>query len=103
MQAEGDNSDCVLKPVKLYDHPFADEFPGNSFIVLCEVYNKNGSPHKSNTRARLVRLAEEFKDSEMWFGIEQEYVIMDTKTERPCGWPEKGFPPPQGRTMQQLR
>ena len=97
MQAEGDNSDCVLKPVKLYDHPFANEFAGNSVIVLCEVYNKDGSPHKSNTRAKLVELAEQCEDSEMWFGIEQEYVFMDPKTERPYGWPEKGFPSPQGR------
>ena len=97
MQAEGDNSDCVLKPVKLYNHPFGNDFSGNSLIVLCEVYNKDGSPHKSNTRAKLVELAEQYKDSEMWFGIEQEYVFMDPQTERPYGWPEKGFPSPQGR------
>ena len=97
MQAEGNNSDCVLKPVKLYNHPFGNDFSGNSLIVLCEVYNKDGSPHKSNTRAKLVELAEQYKDSEMWFGIEQEYVFMNPETENPYGWPEKGFPNPQGR------
>ncbi len=97
LQADGDDSDCILKPVKLYDHPYTGEFPGSSFIVLCEVYNKDGTPHKSNMRAKLVELANRYEESEMWFGIEQEYVFMDPKTRRPYGWPENGFPPPQGR------
>jgi len=87
MQADGDNSDCVLKPVKIYGEN----------IVLCEVMNPDGTPHESNTRAKLRKLAEEYKNSEMWFGIEQEYVFMNPETKRPFGWPETGFPDPQGR------
>tara|TARA_R110001583_G_scaffold40068_1_gene128271 strand:+ start:3562 stop:4644 length:1083 start_codon:yes stop_codon:yes gene_type:complete len=96
-QADGDSSDCVLKPVRIYNHPFNERFFGKSYVVLCEVYNTDGTPHRTNTRSKLVEIAEEYNDSEMWFGIEQEYVFMNPKTERPYGWPEKGFPNPQGR------
>ena len=85
MQAEGDNSDCILKPVKIY----------GGTIVLCEVMNPDGTPHKSNTRAKLREVVNEELD--MWFGIEQEYVFMNPETKRPFGWPETGFPDPQGR------
>ena len=92
MQAEGDSSDCVLKPVKVYNGKMY-----GSNIVLCEVMNVDGTPHSSNTRSKLVELEDEHKNQEMWFGIEQEYVVMDPKTNRPFGWPESGYPPPQGR------
>ena len=97
MQAPGENSDCILTPVKLYKNPCDSFFYSNAYIVLCEVMNPDGSPHASNKRSKLRSLAEENKASDMWFGIEQEYVVMDPKTERPFGWPEKGFPSPQGR------
>ena len=45
-QADGSSSDCVLKPVRVYSNPF--EVEGS--IVLCEVYNVDNTPHKSNTR-----------------------------------------------------
>ena len=40
-QANGDNSDCVLKPIKTYINPLEE----NSTIILCEVYNVDTSPH----------------------------------------------------------
>ena len=48
-QADGSSSDCVLKPVRVYSNPF--EVEGS--IVLCEVYNVDNTPHKSNTRRKL--------------------------------------------------
>jgi len=90
MQADGDSSDCILKPVKIYGS-YRD------YVVLCEVMNSDGSPHSTNNRTKLVDLEKKHKDQEMWFGIEQEYVIMDPKTNRPYGWPEAGYPMSQGR------
>tara|TARA_B100000427_G_scaffold186773_1_gene155316 strand:- start:6396 stop:7406 length:1011 start_codon:yes stop_codon:yes gene_type:complete len=92
LQADGVDSDCMLKPVWICKDPLRG---GNNILVMNEVCNPDGSPHKSNSRARLVEIAEKFKDHDTWFGIEQEYTLMDGK--QPAGWPEKGFPErPQG-------
>ena len=100
MQADGEYSDCILKPVKLYRNTMKiiDSYPACcNFIVMCEVMNTDGTPHKSNNRHKLKELAEKHKDSEMWFGIEQEYIFVNPETHSPYGWPKKEFPPPQGK------
>src|SRR5210317_54805 len=84
-QAEGSDSDCILKPVRLYP----DAGRNNAFIVLCEVYLPNGDPHPSNFRAKVL------DDPTTWIGLEQEYFMMQEG--RPLGFPEFGFPGPQGK------
>ncbi|HZP06099.1 MAG TPA: glutamine synthetase beta-grasp domain-containing protein [Terracidiphilus sp.] len=85
MQAEGKSSDCILKPVALYKDAGRS---GNSYIVLSEVMHPDGSPHPSNMRATAP------DDPDFWFGFEQEYFLY--KDGRPLGFPESGFPGPQG-------
>ncbi|QEN88044.1 glutamine synthetase [Labrys sp. KNU-23] len=84
-QAEGSNSDCVLKPVRVVPDPERL----NGAVVLCEVMMPDGvTPHASNTRATIL------DDEGAWFGFEQEYFFY--KDGRPLGFPEHGFPAPQG-------
>ena len=91
-QSSGHSSDLLLQPVKIVPDPLHRE---NDILVLCEVLNPDGTPHESNTRARLREVAEKYKDHESWFGIEQEYTFFEGPN-KPLGWPDKGFPAPQG-------
>jgi glutamine synthetase len=90
-QAPGKNSDCVLKPVFSCPDPIRG---GDDKLVLCEVYLPDGTPHETNTRAKLLPVAERFAAQESLFGIEQEYTFFQAG--RPLGFPETGFPAPQG-------
>ena len=91
-QAPGDKSDCVLKPVFVCPDPIRG---GDSKLVLCEVLlAKDFAPHPTNTRAALTAVAEKYKGFDSWFGMEQEYTFFQGS--KPLGWPEDGFPGPQG-------
>ncbi|MET8676426.1 glutamine synthetase [Streptomyces sp. NPDC004647] len=90
-QAEGHRSDLVLQPVFSCPDPIRG---GADVLVLCEVLGTDMTPHSSNTRALLRPVAEKFAGQEPIFGIEQEYTFF--KGARPLGFPENGFPAPQG-------
>ena len=59
MQAEGKNSDCMLKPVYFVPDPIRG---GDNILVMNEVRNADGSVHVSNSRAQLVEISEKYKD-----------------------------------------
>jgi len=87
-QAEGSNSDCILKPVKLY---FSNEPKQHPVIyVFCEVMNPDGTPHESNHRSKLGD-----EDMNIWFGFEQEYFISSQSSKRILGM--NGDTEPQGK------
>jgi len=86
-QAPGGSSDCILKPVFLVKDPQRK----NGYLVMCEVMSPNGRPHPSNGRALI-----EDDDNDFWFGFEQEYFLWNTATDKPIGFPEGGYPRPQG-------
>ncbi|MDE0887311.1 MAG: glutamine synthetase beta-grasp domain-containing protein [Myxococcota bacterium] len=86
-QAEGSDSDCLLKPVAIFPDPGRK----NAYLVMTEVLNADGTPHESNGRATI-----EDDDGDFWFGFEQEYFLWVPETDRPPGFPKDGFPRPQG-------
>ena len=86
-QAEGNASDCLLKPVAIYPDPDRS----NAFLVMTEVMNADGTPHVTNGRATIND-----DDNDFWFGFEQEYFLWDVDTQLPPGFPHGGFPAPQG-------
>lgn len=91
-QAEGRLSDCRLMPVFFLPDPIRG---APHIIVMCEVLHANGDVHPSNTRAELRSVSKKYQSAAAWFGIEQEYTLYDG--ERPLGFPEDGFPAPQGQ------
>ena len=90
-QATGHFSDCVLVPVWTCADPLRG---ANDLLVMCEVLNADMTPHATNQRAAAVAVAKKFASFEPKFGVEQEYTFFQNG--RPYGWPEDGFPGPQG-------
>ncbi|MFN7116418.1 MAG: glutamine synthetase beta-grasp domain-containing protein [Saprospiraceae bacterium] len=86
-QAPGNSSDCLLKPVALFPDPGRK----NGWLVMTEVLNADGTPHESNGRATI-----EDDDNDFWFGFEQEYFLWNVENNKPLGFPENGYPAPQG-------
>lgn len=68
---KGENTDCLLKPVFITKDPLRG---GPHKLVLCEVLNPDGTPHKTNNRRKLsetskrLNLNESNKDDTPWFG-----------------------------------
>ena len=91
-QATGDDSDCLLQPVGFWNDPIRGE--GN-YLVLCEVLDADGNPHETNMRATLRAVLDAGgADENPMVGFEQEYTLY--AGDRPVGWPESGYPGPQG-------
>jgi len=88
-QAEGYDSDIVLKPVSLYKDPFRKSI--DSFLVLCETYEKNGSPHITNNRVKCMETSKKTSNYEPWFGVEQEYILYD-RDNKPYLWLNENEP-----------
>jgi len=88
-QAQGNFSDCILKPVRVYENILNKGYL-KSYFVLCEVMNPDGTPHITNTRANVGE-----EEEGLWFGFEQEYTIYQNG--RPLGFPKNGYPEPQGK------
>jgi glutamine synthetase len=90
-QATGDNSDVVLNPVLVLPDPLRG---GEHKLVMTETLLTDLTPHPSNTRAACAAASEKYASFDMWYGIEQEYTFFDGI--KPLGWPDNGFPAPQG-------
>jgi glutamine synthetase len=92
-QADGGDSDCILKPACVVNDPFRGE---GSYLVMCEVYNPDGvTPHESNSRNQLQEVLDAgAAEQDPWLGFEQEYTLFKDRT--PLGWPDQGYPAPQG-------
>ena len=83
-QAEGKDSDVLLVPVATFPNPFyikdskldiSSNVSFLSYLVLCECYNKNMTPHITNTRYHCKKTYDNCLVKEPLFGIEQEYVL----------------------------
>lgn len=97
-QADVNDSEVILQPISIYDDPLRSKtFSPNKQckLVLCECLDKSMNPIKSNTYNKANDIFNKVKQSETWFGIEQEYVLYDK--DRILGWPSDGEPEQQGK------
>ncbi|KAH7729343.1 CBN-GLN-3 protein [Aphelenchoides avenae] len=88
----GLESEVTLKPVAVFKDPFR---LGKNKICLCETYNLDGSPTATNRRYKCAIAMNQVRDQKPWFGMEQEYTLIDADGEV-FGWPKQGEPAPQG-------
>jgi glutamine synthetase len=96
-QAIGFDSEVVLKPCTIFPDPFREN--DKSYLVLCTTHTPNGEPLITNNRsyAEKVFSEKELSDTQPWYGLEQEYFIIDPKTNRPLGFDDISVPAPQGQ------
>jgi glutamine synthetase len=83
--SEGD-TEITLRPVYLKSYkPSGD--PITRVIAVCATYYSDGRPLPNNHYGfanRIFRMNN--PDNEPWFGLEQEYFIMDAVTKKPVGY-----------------
>ena len=83
-QAEGLNSELLLKPVSVFNNPFRGG--NNNVLVLCGTYDKDGNPLETNSRVNAKKIFDKKLDEEPWYGLEQEYfAIGSTDAGKPGG------------------
>jgi glutamine synthetase len=94
-QATGTDSDVILRPVAVYANPFFQSHASNAsnashasnaWLVLCDCYNKDGTPHATNARVRCMQTEAACLTDEPLFGIEQEYILFSRAKEVPHQW-----------------
>ena len=95
MQATGSESECILRPARLYQRKDGSK----TVYVLCEVMNTDETFHETNTRIKLVSSKLHTGDPgnnklDFWWGFEQEYFMMQGP--QPAGFPSHGYPKAQG-------
>jgi len=93
-QAPGDDSEVLIKPVRIFPDPFRG---GDNILVLCETLLPGSlAPIPTNTRTAAKATFDKNPGLKPWFGIEQEYTLLKQDGIRPFGFPEVGFPAAQG-------
>ena len=92
-QATGTDSDVLIRPVAIYPNPFyKNSSVVESWLILCDCYNKDGTPHVTNARTRCAQTETACATEEPLFGIEQEYILFDRAKEIPHQWAIAGNP-----------
>lgn len=98
-QSKSIQTEILLKPIKCVKHPMSENnnYIGNNIngslichiLVLCECYDpETNQPHETNTRNTATKLfqSEKSQNSEIWFGIEQEFFFFEKSTKKPIDW-----------------
>jgi glutamine synthetase len=84
-QAKGEDSEVIIVPRAMYRNPFTMV---NDVLVMCDTYTHDMKPHITNTRASANNIFTKYLEMRPWYGLEQEYFILDPKTNLPLGYEE---------------
>ncbi|EFJ21481.1 hypothetical protein SELMODRAFT_151817 [Selaginella moellendorffii] len=94
-QAPGEDSEVILYPQAIFKDPFRG---GNNILVICDTYTPKGVALPTNKRAKAAEIFNQKAviDEVPWYGLEQEYTLLQKEVKWPLGWPLGGYPGPQG-------
>lgn len=102
-QAPTIDSEIILHPVRCFDDPFANSKSQSnasrtrSVLVMCDTYTPNGVHCKTNSRNPAKAIFDRDLEQAPWFGMEQEFFLIDCNTGKPLGFPNPPTQPrPQG-------
>lgn len=91
-QAPTIDSEIILYPVRCFYDPFVKPHLQSSgtlsVLVMCDTYKVNGTPCATNSRNPAKAIFDRDLEQSPWYGMEQEFFIIDFKNGRPLGFPE---------------
>jgi glutamine synthetase len=74
------NTEGILRPVAYFADPLRKIKDCECVLVLCETYDVNGVPLQTNHREKAEKIFRQKLEEEPWFGLEQEYFIVQNNT-----------------------
>ncbi len=88
-QASGNDSEIIIVPRNVYKCPFRGNAFSSNILVLCDTYKPDGTPLSNNYRPQAEKIFNEYYLEQPWYGLEQEYFIINPNTNLPLGF--RGF------------
>jgi len=86
-QAKGSDSEIILHPVSYYNDPFRkSRHRGRNILVMCTTYTPDDIPLSNNHRHWAEEVFSHNTNEEPWFGMEQEYFLINPETNMPIGF-----------------
>lgn len=70
------NTEVIIKPCQYYKNPLYPSPSPSAYLVLCDTWNIDGTPHHTNTRYTAVDIFNNSPETLPWFGLEQEYYMI---------------------------
>lgn len=93
-QATRQLSEVILQPRALFNDPFRGQ---HNKLVLCDTYRPTGEVATNSNRSWAEHIFNKALEEEPWFGLEQEYFMINPKNGLPLGFPEDGEGKGQGQ------
>ncbi|GJN30749.1 hypothetical protein PR202_gb19084 [Eleusine coracana subsp. coracana] len=83
-QAPGEDSEVILYPQAIFKDPFRR---GDNILVMCDCYTPQGEPIPTNKRHNAAKIFShpDVVAEEPWYGIEQEYTLLQKDGPYYCG------------------